>query len=655
MTHLKKNLRLAFIFVIVLMCSACAAGSPQPGLTEAAPATYSPTILPGASVIPSTPVPSPTPTAVTETPSKTVTAPATQTSTATVTPTQPVKTVNPVHENTPVPQPVAPISVDNANRLSELAIWGNGSANDLAYSPDGNTLAVASSLGIYLYDDNSYRMDTIETGQVVSSLAFSPDGEMLAAGDENGQISLWRWKKKELSQTLESVLSEPITFLAYAPQGNVIGYIQDERNTYIVRIADGKKLVNSRQIGAKSFAFSKDGQGIYYSSDTSVKYFSIYSSQEAIFQIQMTQSEMLLPAIPVFTSALSADGKLLAGGNLNLYLWDTQKSMPLQKLSVVSQSATASYHAPTCNGHFDGWSMVYATTMDISPDNQYIAVGGEDNSIVVVNRNESKLMYATTGYRESIASRYGIRKIAFHPTKPKFITLHANGLIEEYDTTTGRLLEQIASHPQAYTSVAVAPAALANRSLVAIGASNGLTRVYDLAGGKSMLELGWQANALAFSPEGGMLAIGSNDWDIHLVTLADGKQVTLPGGHLDQVISLSFSPDGKTLTSTAMDCTKKVWGFSGNQLIDHGVSSPIPLITISYEDADHAVLSPDGKFRAVGNKHGEIILVDIQTGKDLYWVKAHRAEITSLSFSNDGRILISTSADGTVRLWGVTE
>ena len=111
--------------------------------------------------------------------------------------TRPVNTAGAVRENTLVPQPAAPISVDNADRISELAIWGNGSANDLAYSPDGSTLAVASSLGIYLYDDNSYRLEVIATDVAISSLAFSPDGETLAVGDVNGKINFWRWRTKE--------------------------------------------------------------------------------------------------------------------------------------------------------------------------------------------------------------------------------------------------------------------------------------------------------------------------------------------------------------------------------------------------------------------------------------------------------------------------
>jgi WD40 repeat protein len=75
-------------------------------------------------------------------------------------------------------------------------------------------------------------------------------------------------------------------------------------------------------------------------------------------------------------------------------------------------------------------------------------------------------------------------------------------------------------------------------------------------------ELGQQANVVAFSPDGRSLAIGSEDWDIYLVELGGGKQSGTVTGHLDQVTGLAYAPDGKTLVSSAMDCTLRFWDVS---------------------------------------------------------------------------------------------
>jgi hypothetical protein len=43
---------------------------------------------------------------------------------------------------TPVPVPAAAIAPENVDQIRELARWGKGTINGIAYSPDGQTLAV---------------------------------------------------------------------------------------------------------------------------------------------------------------------------------------------------------------------------------------------------------------------------------------------------------------------------------------------------------------------------------------------------------------------------------------------------------------------------------------------------------------------------------
>ena len=85
-----------------------------------------------------------------------------------------------------------PISSDNAVRVDQFARWGRGTTGGTAFSPDGQTIAVASTLGIYLYDASLGGGRLIEHTSAVRSVAFSPDGQTLAAGSLDGRVRLWR-------------------------------------------------------------------------------------------------------------------------------------------------------------------------------------------------------------------------------------------------------------------------------------------------------------------------------------------------------------------------------------------------------------------------------------------------------------------------------
>ena len=64
----------------------------------------------------------------------------------------------------------------------------------IAFSPDGSRLAVVTSIGIWLYDAETFDEIALLTGHKdeVTAVAFSPDGTKLASGAQEGTVLLWR-------------------------------------------------------------------------------------------------------------------------------------------------------------------------------------------------------------------------------------------------------------------------------------------------------------------------------------------------------------------------------------------------------------------------------------------------------------------------------
>ena len=58
---------------------------------------------------------------------------------------------------------------------------------------------------------------------------------------------------------------------------------------------------------------------------------------------------------------------------------------------------------------------------------------------------------------------------------------------------------------------------------------------------------------------------------------------------------------------------------------------------------------------ASGDKNGEIILWNVQTGQIIKRLKRHHKQITQLAFSADGQCLLSAAYDGTIKVWKLPE
>ncbi|MBD1925639.1 serine/threonine protein kinase [Trichocoleus sp. FACHB-90] len=155
--------------------------------------------------------------------------------------------------------------------------------------------------------------------------------------------------------------------------------------------------------------------------------------------------------------------------------------------------------------------------------------------------------------------------------------------------------------------------------------------------------------SVAFSPDGQLLASGSQDETIKLWQPSTGKEIHTLTGHFIRVSSVAFSPDGQILASgtCSLARTIKLWQpGTGNEIRTLG-----RWFSRDFSWFNCVAFSPDGHLLASGSQDETIKLWQPVTGKQIRTLTGHSRWIYSVAFSPDGQLLASGSADKTIKLW----
>ncbi|MFI0422860.1 NACHT and WD repeat domain-containing protein [Spongiactinospora sp. 9N601] len=113
----------------------------------------------------------------------------------------------------------------------------------------------------------------------------------------------------------------------------------------------------------------------------------------------------------------------------------------------------------------------------------------------------------------------------------------------------------------------------------------------------------------------------------------------------DNLLSATFSPDGKTLAATGKNATIQLWDVASRR--------PIAILKGHTAPVWSVVFSPDGRMLASGGDDKTLRLWDVAGRRSAAVLKGHTGSVFSVVYSPDGRTLASASADKTARLWDV--
>ncbi|MBD3883176.1 hypothetical protein IFO70_15530 [Phormidium tenue FACHB-886] len=150
--------------------------------------------------------------------------------------------------------------------------------------------------------------------------------------------------------------------------------------------------------------------------------------------------------------------------------------------------------------------------------------------------------------------------------------------------------------------------------------------------------------AVAFSPDGKLLATSDGDGEIRLWQARDGRQMFTCRDHASWVKSIAFSPDSQILASSGEDQIIRLWDVATGQCYQDFRGHTNWVWAVAF--------SPDGELLASVSEDRTVRLWDTVTGDCLQILEGHTGGVCALAFSPDGRIATG-GEDQTVRLWDI--
>ncbi|MBG1267021.1 serine/threonine-protein kinase [Nostoc sp. WHI] len=306
----------------------------------------------------------------------------------------------------------------------------------------------------------------------------------------------------------------------------------------------------------------------------------------------------------------------------------------------------------TLTGHSGVLSSV--NTIAISPDGNTLASGGDDKNIKLWNLNTKKFLTSLLGHFQPVTS------VAFSPNGQILATASDDKTIKLWQIETLEEVCTLLGHSHIVKSVAFSP----NGQILASGSWDKTIKLWDVNTGAEICTIighQLQVNSVAFSPQGQILASASYDRTIRLwqiPTFADDLHrefknrpcyslLSTLSGHAWAVLTVAFSPDGQILATGSDDNTIKLWEVNTGQLISTLLSHSWSVVAVAFTDDSETLLS--------ASCDKTVKLWRVSTGEEIVTLSGHVDSVSTIAISKVTQLIASGSKDKTIKLWQLVE
>lgn len=489
-----------------------------------------------------------------------------------------------------------------------------------------------TSMGLYLnednqngifalgYDNGKIRLEEASSGKHIKTLqgrkdhihqlVLSPDGNLLVSNTSSDSLRIW---DVNTGQQTETVIDDPRidgilmfskdgkTLVCQRKSGELILWdvaTKGHRSSLDIHLDDTTYVLSFSDDCKKIVGASKFGEIRIWDTNTG-----------DILQTYTTEHTRNLTSL-----AFSSDGRHLANGDIHsIRLWNTFPPYQLNKrieAAIIPQALVFSPEGNTVMS-VERFKYIQKTREGISKENVVSTLNIWDTSTGLNLSDNSIESYKETKVQNNRSSSSNL-------SMGSEIVFSQNG----YMLATAQNVERATEETRFTVLLWDVP----HRKIH-----------YTLKGHTDKIK------ALAFTPNGKMLASGGEDRTIRIWDVSTGTQMlNLP---LGKTRALAFSANGKILATTNSPFVIHLWDIENSK----------QMLSLQGNNGTVEVLafSPDSKILASGGRDGKIRFWDVTTKKQLSIVKGHTTDIKELIFSVDGKTLASGSSDGLVFLWDV--
>ena len=309
-----------------------------------------------------------------------------------------------------------------------------------------------------------------------------------------------------------------------------------------------------------------------------------------------------------------------------------------------------------------------------SKDGTRLLSGGYDHTLRIWDVATGRQIALFTGHKDTVTSA------VFSPSEEQIISRSRDGTVRLWTIKDGSHRILASDEPGVISCAALS----ADGSLAACGRGEGRVQVLEVSTGAARKEFKAheeRTSALLFSGDGKTLITAGSDGMIAGWYPSSGEEQWRNRAHSGSITFLARSPNGRTIASASEDKSVTVFeaatgniefkleslaqpvsclAYSSDGLVLAGVNwgGTVTLWDLAlrkerWKTEAHAgytiAFHPGSKTIATG---GSIMqFIDVESGKRLPPLEGHEEWIEFLQYAPDGKRLLSSSRDGSVRIW----